>query len=131
MERTAAEDALEAFEASIPVLLSHVRRGLGSSVSAGSDPLREQADACLDGLAESARAEAMLAALKVHLSTGYADKAAAMAPPPASPQEHTAQVMAVVAEVACVLTVSEGSASALLAQSRELTTTLPLTLAAL
>ncbi|MDQ0635700.1 hypothetical protein QFZ40_003609 [Arthrobacter pascens] len=131
MERTAAEDALEAFEASIPVLLSHVRRGLGSSISAVSDPLREQADACLDGLAESARVEAMLAALKVHLSRGYADKATAMAPPPASPQEHTAQEMAVVAEVACVLTVSERSASALLAQSRELTTTLPRTLAAL
>ena len=131
MERTAAGDALEAFEASIAVLVSHVRRGLGGSVSAGSDPLREQADACLDGLAESARVEAKLAALKVHLTTGYTDRAAAMAPPPASPQEHTAQEMAVVAEVACVLTVSERAASALLADSHALTSTLPLTLAAL
>jgi hypothetical protein len=39
--------------------------------------------------------------------------------------------MAVVSEVACSLTVSERSASALLAQSRELTASLPLTLAAL
>ena len=131
MDRTAAGDALEAFEASIAVLLSHVRRGLGSSISAVSDPLREQADACLDGLAESARVEAMLAALKVRLSSGYADKTAAMAPPASSPGEHTAQEMAVVAEVACVLTLSERAASGLLAQSRELTTTLPLTLAAL
>jgi hypothetical protein len=131
METTAAGDALEAFEASIAVLVSHVRRGIGGSISAASDPFREQADACLDGLAESARVEAMLAALKVHLSTGYADKAAAMAPPAASPQEHTAREMSVVAEVACVLSVSERAAGALLAESRELTTTLPRTLAAL
>jgi len=93
--------------------------------------LRHQADACLDGLGAVARAEAQMAGLKVLLARGFEQATQAMAPPPASPQEHTAQVMAVVAEVACVLTVSEGSASALLAQSRELTTTLPLTLAAL
>ncbi|HEY8699988.1 MAG TPA: endonuclease, partial [Arthrobacter sp.] len=124
-------DALEAFEASVAALVSHVRRGRGGSVSVGSDPLREQADACLEGLAESARVEAMLAAVRVQLSHGYADKAAALASPAASPAEHTAQEMAVVAEVACVLTVSERAAGALLAESRELSTALPLTLAAL
>jgi hypothetical protein len=106
-----------------------MRRVTGNSGSA--DPLRDQADACLDGLAESARAEAMMAAVRVHFAAAYAEKAAALAGPAASPGEHTAQEMAVVAEVACVLTVSEGSAGALLSESHELTTTLPLTLSAL
>jgi hypothetical protein len=131
MEKTAADEALEAFEASAAALVALVRRATGNSGSGGADPLRDQADACLDGLAESARVDAILAALKVHLTAGYADKATALATPAASPQEHTAQEMAVVAEVACVLTVSERAAGALLAQSHELTTALPLTLAAL
>ncbi|HEY8699425.1 MAG TPA: DUF222 domain-containing protein, partial [Arthrobacter sp.] len=134
MESRAGVDglgALEAFEASVAALVSHVRRGRVGSVFVGSDPLREQAEACLEGLAESARVEAMLAAVRVQLSHGYADKAAALASPAVTPQEHTAQEMAVVAEVACVLTVSERAAGALLAESRELSTALPLTLAAL
>ncbi|HEY8703078.1 MAG TPA: endonuclease, partial [Arthrobacter sp.] len=131
MKNKAAVDALEAIQASVAALVSYVRRGRDGSVSVGSDPLREQADACLDGLAESARVEAMLAAVKVHLTDSYAEKAAALASPAVTPAEHTAQEMAVVAEVACVLTVSERAAGALLAQSRELSTALPLTLAAL
>jgi hypothetical protein len=131
MESTAAVGALEALEASVAAMVVHVRRGIGNSISVGSDPLREQADACLDGLAESARVEAMLTAVRVHLTAEYADKAAALASPPVTPQEHTAQEMSLVAELACVLTVSERSAGALLAQSHELTTALPLTLAAL
>ena len=51
--------------------------------------------------------------------------------PAGSPQERTAQEMAVTAEVACVLTVGERSAGALLSEARALTTGLPLTLAAL
>jgi hypothetical protein len=141
MENTAAVDSLEALGASFAALADCVRRVTGDSGSA--DPLRDQADACLDGLAESARAEAMMAAVRVHLAAGYAEKAAALAGPAASPGEHTAQEMAVspgehtaqemavVSEVACVLTVSERSAGALLAESHDLTTTLPLTLAAL
>ncbi len=129
MENTAAPDAFEAFEASVAALGDCVRRVTGNSGSA--DPLRNQADACLDGLAESARAEAMVAAVRVHLAAAFAEKAAALAGPAASPGEHTAQEMAVVAEVACVLTVSERSAGALLSESHELTSTLPLTLAAL
>ena len=86
------------------------------------DPLRCLADACLDGLAEVARLEARTAALKVWLSRGYARAAEALAPPAASPQERTAQEMAVVAEVACVLTVSERTAGALVSESLALTT---------
>jgi hypothetical protein len=129
MESRAAVDALEAFEASVAALGALVRRATGDSGSA--DPLRDQADACLDGLAESARADAMMAAVRVHLAAGYAEKATALASPAATPQENTAQEMAMVAEVACVLTVSERTAGALLSESHELTSTLPLTLAAL
>jgi len=128
MESTAV---LEAFEASVAELVSQVRRGTGNTVSAGPDPLREHADACLDGLARVARAEAQLAGLKVLLAAAFEQATQAITPPAASPQEHTAQEMAVVAEVACVLTVSERSASALLAESQALTSSLPRTLAAL
>ena len=93
--------------------------------------MRDLADACLDGLAEVARLEARTAALKVRLAAEYVRAATALAPPAASPQEHTAREMAVVAEVACVLTVSERSAGALLSDCQALTTALPLTLAAL
>ena len=97
----------------------------------GADLLRELADACLDGMAEVARLEARSAAVKVRLAAAYAEVSRALAPPVASPQERTAQEMAVVAEVACVLTVSERSASALLSDAQVLTTALPLTLDAL
>jgi hypothetical protein len=96
-----------------------------------ADPLRELADAALDGLAEVARLEARAAALKVTLASQYVQASRALAAPAASPHERAAQAMAVVAEVACVLTVSERAAGALLADSRALTTALPLTLAAL
>ena len=98
---------------------------------AGVDPLREQADACLDGLAEVARMEARLAALKVQLTAGYANAEKAMASPAESPQDRTVREMAVTSEIACVLTVSERAASALLVDALELTIVLPLTLAAL
>jgi hypothetical protein len=97
----------------------------------GADPLRVAAGACLDGLEELARMDARSAALKVRLAAGYVRADAAVAPPAASPQECTAREMAVVAEVACVLTISERSASALLADAQALTTVLPLTLQAL
>lgn len=75
--------------------------------------------------------EARLAGLKVHFAAGYAGAAAAMAVAAASPQARMAQEMAVTAEVACVLTVSERSAAALLSESTTLTTRLPRTLSAL
>jgi hypothetical protein len=75
--------------------------------------------------------EARTAALKVRATATYVEATSAIAPPVASPQEKTAQEMSLVAEVACVLTVSERSAGALLAESRALTTSLPRTLFAL
>ncbi len=96
-----------------------------------SDPLRGLAEGCLDGLAEVARLEARTAALKVQLAADYAQAARFLAPPAASARDRAVQEMALVAEVACVLTVSERSAGALLAESRALTAALPLTLAAL
>ncbi|MHC6220907.1 HNH endonuclease signature motif containing protein [Arthrobacter sp. MMS24-S77] len=101
----------------------------GSSES--TDPLRDLADDCLDGLAEVARLEARTAALKAKLAAEYVQAATALAAPAASPQESTAQELALLAEVACVLTVSERTAAAFLSESQALTTWLPLTLAAL
>ena len=130
MESTGADDALEAVKASVAVLASlhcTARRDDDS----GSDPLRRQVDACLDRLAEIARLEAHTAALKVRTAAEFTEGAKALASPAASPQENTAHEMAVVSEVACVLTVSERTAGTLLSEARELTTALPLTLAAL
>ncbi len=93
--------------------------------------MRARADACLDGLAEVARWEARTAALKARLTAEYVHAAEALAPPPASPQQCTAWEMATVAEIACALTVSERTAGALISEALTLTTTLPLTLAAL
>ncbi|GAA1274913.1 hypothetical protein GCM10009589_31610 [Arthrobacter pascens] len=124
-------ETLEAVEASVAALAVLVRGGAKNLGPAAADPLRDQADACLDGMAEVARVEARMAALRVHLAAGYANAARAMAAPALSPQEHTAQDMAVTAEVACVLTVSERTAGALLSEAHTLTTALPLTLSAL
>ena len=97
----------------------------------GSDPLRRRLDACLDALAEVSRFEAKAAALKVHLAARYVEAAEAIASPAATAQDATAQEMSTIAELACVLTVSERTAAALLDQSRHLTDQLPLTLTAL
>ncbi|CAH0288781.1 hypothetical protein SRABI83_04145 [Arthrobacter sp. Bi83] len=118
-------------QASLAALAAFAGRGAGNVAPPGADSLQDEADACLDGLAEAGTMEAMMAALKVHFAAGYAHAAAAMAAPAVSPQERTAQEMAVTAEVACVMTVSERSAAALLADSATLTTGLPLTFAAL
>lgn len=117
--------------ASLARLAAFAGVGAGNAASTGADPLRDEADACLDGMAEVASMEAMLAGVKVLFAAGYARAAEAMARPAVSPQERTAQEMAVTAEVACALTVSERSAAALLAESATLTTGLPLTLSAL
>jgi hypothetical protein len=75
--------------------------------------------------------EAGTAALKVRLAAEYAKAANSMASPVTLPYEATTREMSMVAEVAGVLTVSAPAAGALLNQSRELTTILPLTLASL
>jgi len=122
VEGRAAAETLEAMEASLAAMAAFAGCGAGNVASTGADLLRDEADACLDGMAEVGRMEARLAALKVHFAAGYARAAAAMAAPAVSPHERTAQEMAVTAEVACVLTVSERSAAALLAESATLTT---------
>jgi hypothetical protein len=108
--------------------------GAGSSGSSGvgdADPLRREYDECLGALVEIRREEATLAARKVRTVARCAGVARAMAAPGMSLQEQAAQEMALVAEMACVLTVSEPAAANLLAEARELSTALPLTLSAL
>ena len=128
---------MEAVAASAAALAGLIGAGADRSDPPGADPLRDAdplrsvADGCLDGLAEAARLEARTAALKVRLAADYARATGALAPPAASPPERTAHAMAMVAEVACVLTVSERTAGALLSDSLALTTALPLALAAL
>jgi hypothetical protein len=59
---------------------SSVDPGSGAGPRSGADfgdPLRDQADAYLDGLAGLARVEAQVAALKVQLAAGYATVAEA------------------------------------------------------
>ncbi|GAB13982.1 hypothetical protein ARGLB_051_01650 [Arthrobacter globiformis NBRC 12137] len=103
----------------------------GSRAGLGADPLQDQADAWLDVLAEAARLEARVAALKAHAAAGFAGTVAAVAPPDASAPEQAATQMSVTASVACALTVSEGSAARFLADSATLSRDLPLTLSAL
>ncbi len=131
MENSAVVETLEAISASAAAMAVALRQGTAHPGQDSADPLREQADAFLDGLTGVAGMEARLAAVKVHYAAGYAGTDAAMAPPAASRQEHTARVMSVTAEVACALTISERSAGALLDEAHTLTTALPLTLAAL
>ena len=96
-----------------------------------ADPLRELADSCLDGLGVVARIEAVTAATKVQLLATYADAADALEAPAESAYESSAREMSLVAEVACVLTIGERAASALLGEAHALTTTLPAALDAL
>ena len=131
MESGARVDSMEAMMASMAALAVLVDRSEGRPESTGSNPLRDQADACLEGLEETARLEAMLAARKVRFTAGFADTTRAMSAPDEQPHQRLAREMGVVSEVACALTVSERTASALLAESHELTTALPLTLGAL
>ncbi|WP_104061383.1 HNH endonuclease signature motif containing protein [Arthrobacter sp. 4R501] len=130
MKGTTAVEALEAIKASVAALAA-VIPGAGPTGQEDPDPLRQQSDRWLDTLAESARLQAATAALVVHAAAGFANTTRTMASPNALPQGRIAQEMAVVAEVACVLAVSERTAGALLSEAHELTTTLPLTLAAL
>lgn len=130
MESTAASDALDAVAASVAALY-RLRDGAPLTEMSDSDPLRQLADRCLDGLTEVTRMEARTAALKVRLAETFVEATRALASPAASPQEQSAMEMGLVAELACVLTVSERTAGAFLQESRQLSTVLPLTLGAL
>ncbi|MFC7849208.1 DUF222 domain-containing protein [Arthrobacter sp. NPDC057388] len=135
----AVAEVLEAIAASALAMAAEVRRaadpGSGDagleSVPDPVDPLGEQATVCLDGLTGVAGMEAWLAAVKVHLAAGYVTADAAMAVPGATPQDAAIRQMAVRAEVAGALTISEGAAERLLVEAGLLTTELPVTLAAL
>jgi hypothetical protein len=129
MERRAAVDAAEVIKA-FAVELAEILGGSGDGPQ-DADPMRRFRDDCLDALAAVARIEAATAAAKIRLAAGFTEADTAVAPLAAPPQERTAWEMSAIAEVACVLTVSERSAAALMAQAWELTTTLPRTLAAL
>ncbi|QNE13555.1 HNH endonuclease signature motif containing protein [Pseudarthrobacter sp. NBSH8] len=130
MDSRAAVVTAEALSASFAELAAVLREATEGSAPC-ADPLRRRADIALKTLTAVACGEAKLAALKVHAAAVYAAAAEALAGPAASPQDHRGQEMAVVAEVACVLTVSERSAGALLAEAHALTTSLPLTMSAL
>jgi hypothetical protein len=124
-----ADAAFEDVVAAVAVLAELRRRQREDP--AGPDPLRRGVDGSLDRLAVISRLEASTAALKVFTTTEYIDGTTALTPPATSPQENTAHEMASIAELACVLTVSEPNAATLLSTSHRLTTALPLTLAAL
>ncbi len=93
--------------------------------------MRRFADDCLDGLELVARLEAATAAVKVRLVAGHARAVVALQAPDAGPQGVAGQQMAVVAEVACVLTIGERAAGALIGAAHALTSTLPAALDAL
>ena len=131
MGNAAAVDSMEAMMASIAALAVLAERSEGHPGSTSPDALRDQADACLEGLEETARMEAMLAARKVRFTAGFANATRAMSPPDEQPHQRLSREMGVVAELACALTVSERTAAALLAESHQLTTALQLTQAAL
>lgn len=95
------------------------------------DPLRELTVSCLDGLGVVARIEAATAAVKVRLLAEYAEATAALEAPAESAYESTAREVSLVAEIACVLTVGERAAAALLGEAHALTTALPAALDAL
>ncbi len=82
-------------------------------------------------MADMARVEARFAALKVLVAAAYVRATDAMAAPAVALQDAKCQEMAVIAEVACVLTVGAGTAGAFLGDCLALTNRLPLTLAAL
>jgi hypothetical protein len=126
----AAAEALEAIGASALALAAELRRTSGVAAVSG-DPLQERSDVFLAGLTEAAGMEARLAAVKVHLGAGFVAAEAALAAPGESPSVRAAREMSVTASVACALTVSEGAAVRFLAESAQLSTDLPLTLAGL
>ncbi|GAA1773372.1 hypothetical protein GCM10009712_21690 [Pseudarthrobacter sulfonivorans] len=123
-------EAAEALAASAAALVASLRAE-GSIGSGEADPLRQLADDFLDGLAQTGRIDAQVAAVRVHLAAEYAGAAEALLEPAVSPEDHKGQEMAVIAEVACAMTVSEPAAANLLVEARELTKALPLTMSAL
>ncbi|WHP57660.1 DUF222 domain-containing protein [Arthrobacter sp. KFRI-F3372] len=127
MGSEAVTRAFADIRAALAVLNAEVD-GCGSEPFSAADPLAGLADGSLDILAGAAAVEAGVAGLKARAAMKYADTAHALAPPGMPVQ---AQEMAVAAEIGCVLALGPRAASAFLSVSHALTTTLPLTLAAL
>ncbi|GGI80586.1 HNH endonuclease signature motif containing protein [Pseudarthrobacter scleromae] len=127
MGREAVAGAFADIRAALAVLNAEVD-GCGSEPFSAVDPLAGLADGSLDILAGAAAVEAGVAGLKARAAMKYAGTAHALAPPGMPVQ---AQEMAVAAEIGCVLAIGPRAASAFLAVSHALTSTLPLTLAAL
>ena len=78
--------------ASVPaaVLSWDAGSGDGGAEVFVEDPLREVADACLDGLAEVPRLEAQMAAVKVRLTAEHLAAAEALTPPVSAAQQRSA-----------------------------------------
>jgi hypothetical protein len=95
MGSRAAAETLGVIRASVAALSLVVPGGNGTACAGSSeaggegDLLRQEADGWLDTLAESARLQAATAALIVQAAAGFTRASQALAPPAASPQEHT------------------------------------------
>jgi hypothetical protein len=127
MGSAAVAKAYADINAAIAVLhaeLDDARRG----ATGEADPLHGLAGMCLDVLAGIPGSEARLAGLKATAAATFADTSASAAPPgaPVMPREAS-----VAAEIACLLTIGHRAAGALLSESHDLATRLPLTLSAL
>ncbi|UKA56091.1 HNH endonuclease [Arthrobacter sp. FW305-BF8] len=134
MDNPAVAGMLEAIGASALALAAELRQAAETGPAPlpdEADPVRDQADLCLDGLSGVARMEARLAAVKADLVAGFSSAEEAMTPPGASVQDRTVRRMSLRAEVAGALTVSESAAKRLLVESDMLVRDRPLTLAAL
>jgi hypothetical protein len=126
MGREAVVKAFADIKAALAVLNAEVD-GYGSEPFSAADPLAGLADGNLDILAGAKEAEAGLAGLKARAAVKYADSVHAIA----TEMPVQAQEMAVAAEIGSVLALGPRAASAFLAASHAMDTTLPLTLSAL
>ncbi|MDR6415782.1 DUF222 domain-containing protein [Pseudarthrobacter sulfonivorans] len=128
MRNPAVAKAYADITAAVAVLAGVVNESGPRGLSPEGDPLWGLSEDCLDILTGAAGADAQMAGLKAQAAKKYADTAQAMAAPDASVQ---AQEMAVRAEVGCALPIGDRAAGSFLGVSHALTSTLPLTLAAL
>ncbi|MFJ6077746.1 DUF222 domain-containing protein [Pseudarthrobacter sp. NPDC092419] len=94
-----------------------------------ADPMRVEADALLEVMAEAARLEAKAVALKARAAARFAELETALAPP--AVKAAGMLEVSIRAEIGCLLRISDGAAALFLAQARALCTDLPLALGAL
>ncbi|MFJ6026196.1 DUF222 domain-containing protein [Pseudarthrobacter sp. NPDC092424] len=94
-----------------------------------ADPMRVEADALLEVMAEAARCEAKAAALKARAAARFVELETVLAPP--AVKAAGMLEVSIRAEVGCLLRISDGAAALFLSQARALCTDLPVTLGAL